>query len=73
MGDFLATYSIAFVLQVVLCYFGLLVWVGKVNPFIFTRKMFPALITAFATTTSSAYTAGEPEVCQEHGRRCRNG
>ena len=54
MGSFLAAYSIAFVLQVVLCYFGLLAWVGKVNPFIFTRKMFPALITAFTTTSSAA-------------------
>ncbi|MCR4956717.1 MAG: dicarboxylate/amino acid:cation symporter [Lachnospiraceae bacterium] len=54
MGSFLAAYSIAFVLQVVVCYFGLLRVVGKVNPFRFTRKLLPALITAFTSTSSAA-------------------
>ncbi len=54
MGSFLAAYSIAFVLQVVLCYFVLLRVVGKVNPFRFTKKLFPALITAFTSTSSAA-------------------
>ena len=54
MGSFLAAYSIAFVLQVILCYFVLLRVVGKVNPFRFTRKLLPALITAFTSTSSAA-------------------
>ena len=54
MGSFLAAYSIAFVLQVAIVYFLLLYVVGKINPFRFTRKMFPALITAFTTTSSAA-------------------
>lgn len=54
MGSFLAAYSIAFVLQVVIAYFGLLALVGKVNPFKFTKKLFPALITAFTSTSSAA-------------------
>lgn len=53
MGSFLIAYTVAWVAQVVLCYFGLLAVVGKVNPFKFTKKMFPALITAFTTTSSS--------------------
>lgn len=54
MTSFLAAYSVAFVLQVVLCYFGLLAVFGKVNPFRFTKKLFPALITAFTSTSSAA-------------------
>lgn len=54
MTSFLAAYSIAFVLQIVLCYFILLAVVGKVNPFRFTKKLFPALITAFTSTSSAA-------------------
>lgn len=54
MGNFLIAYSVAFVLQIVLCYFGLLRLVGKINPFRFTRRMFPALITAFTTTSSAS-------------------
>ena len=54
MGSFLAAYSIAFVLQVAIVYFLLLYVIGKINPFRFTRKMFPALITAFTTTSSAA-------------------
>lgn len=53
MGSFLIAYTVAWVAQVLLCYFGLLAVVGKVNPFRFTKKMFPALITAFTTTSSS--------------------
>ncbi len=54
MGSFLAAYSIAFVLQVIIMYFILLYVVGKINPFRFTRKLLPALITAFTTTSSAA-------------------
>lgn len=54
MTSFLLAYSVAFVLQVVICYFGLLRIIGKVNPFKFTKKLFPALITAFTTTSSAA-------------------
>lgn len=53
MGSFLIAYTVAWVAQVVICYFGLLAVVGKVNPIKFTKKMFPALITAFTTTSSS--------------------
>lgn len=53
MGSFIAAYTVAFVLQVVICYFGLLKVVGKVNPLTFTKKLFPALITAFTTTSSA--------------------
>lgn len=54
MASFLTAYTIAFVLQVVLCYFLLLWIVGKVNPFRFTKKLFPAIITAFTSTSSAA-------------------
>ncbi|NLU25034.1 MAG: dicarboxylate/amino acid:cation symporter [Clostridiales bacterium] len=54
MGSFLIAYTLAFVLQVVLCYFVLLRVVGKVNPFRFTKKLFPAIITAFTSTSSAA-------------------
>lgn len=54
MASFLTAYSIAFVLQIVLCYFVLLAVIGKVNPFRFTKKLFPALITAFTSTSSAA-------------------
>lgn len=53
MASFLAAYSIAFVLQVIIVYFIMLYVIGKINPFKFTRKIFPALITAFATTSSA--------------------
>lgn len=54
MGSFLSAYTVAFILQVVIMYFILLYAVGKINPFRFTRKLFPALITAFTTTSSAA-------------------
>lgn len=53
MTSFIAAYSIAFVLQVIVVYFVMLYIVGKINPFKFTRKIFPALITAFVTTSSA--------------------
>ena len=53
MGSFLIAYTIAFVLQIVICYFGMLKFVGKVSPWVFTKKLFPALITAFTTTSSA--------------------
>lgn len=53
MGSFLAAYSVAFVIHVAICYFGLLYLVGHINPFKFTRKIFPALLTAFTTTSSA--------------------
>ena len=54
MAGFLSAYSVAFVLQVLLCYFVMLKVVGKVNPFRFTRKLLPAIITAFTTTSSAS-------------------
>ena len=54
MGSFLAAYSIAFVLQVVIAYMIFPYIFAKINPFRFTRKIFPALITAFTTTSSAA-------------------
>jgi len=54
MAGFLSAYSVAFVLQVLLCYFVMLKIIGKVNPFRFTRKLLPAIITAFTTTSSAS-------------------
>lgn len=54
MSSFLVAYSLAFVLQIAICYFALLALVGKVNPIRFTKKLFPALITAFTSTSSAA-------------------
>lgn len=54
MANFILAYSIAFVLQIVVCYFGLLRAFGKVNPFHFTKKLLPAIITAFTTTSSAS-------------------
>lgn len=54
MTSFLIAYSIAFVLQIVICYLGLLKVFGKVNPITFTKKMMPAIITAFTTTSSAS-------------------
>lgn len=53
MGSFLIAFTIAWAAQIIICYFGMLSVIGKVNPFKFTKKMFPALITAFTTTSSS--------------------
>ena len=53
MSSFLIAYSIAFILQIVIVYM-LMFWViTKLNPFTFIKKGFPALITAFATTSSA--------------------
>ena len=54
MGSFLTAYSIAFVLQCVIAYMLLPLVVGHINPFRLTRKLFPAIITAFTTTSSAA-------------------
>lgn len=54
MLSFIQAYAIAFVLQIVVCYFGLLRVIGKVNPFTFTKKLLPAIITAFTTTSSAS-------------------
>lgn len=54
MANFLMAYTIAFVVQVILVYFVLLYTVGKINPFSFTKRLLPALITAFTTTSSAA-------------------
>lgn len=53
MSSFLAAYSIAFVLQIVVAYI-LLFWIfTRLNPFKFIKKASPALITAFATVSSA--------------------
>jgi len=54
MANFLTAYTVAFVLHVVLVYFALFWMVTKLNPFTFTKKVFPALITAFTTCSSAA-------------------
>lgn len=53
MTSFLTAYTVAFVLHVVLVYFVLFWVVTKLNPFTFFKKALPALITAFATTSSA--------------------
>ncbi len=54
MSKFLIAYSVAFVLQIVICYFGLLKFVGKLSPLKFIKKYIPAMVTAFTTTSSAA-------------------
>ncbi len=53
MTSFLVAVSVGFVCHIVICYF-IMPWViAKVNPFKFIKKIFPALITAFSTTSSA--------------------
>lgn len=54
MGKFIMAYNISFVLQVVVCYFLLLKVFTGLSPIKFTKKMMPAIITAFTTTSSAA-------------------
>ena len=53
MGSFLIAVTIGFVAHVLLCYFGALKLVAHISPIRFTKKLFPALITAFTTTSSA--------------------
>ena len=53
MSSFLAAYSIAFLLHIILVYFIMFWIITKLNPFTFVKKAMPALITAFATTSSA--------------------
>lgn len=53
MGSFLVAVTVGFVLHILICYFGAVTFFAKLNPFRFTRKLFPALITAFTTTSSA--------------------
>jgi Na+/H+-dicarboxylate symporter len=53
MGSFLIAVTIGFALHIVLCYFGALKLMAKISPIRFTKKLFPALITAFTTTSSA--------------------
>lgn len=53
MSSFLIAYSIAFVLQIVIVYILMFWAITKLNPLTFIKKAAPALITAFATTSSA--------------------
>lgn len=53
MSTFLIAYSIAFVLQIVIVYILLFWAITKLSPWTFIKKASPALITAFATTSSA--------------------
>lgn len=53
MSSFLAAYTIAFVLHIVIVYILLFWAITKLNPFTFIKKASPAIITAFATTSSA--------------------
>ena len=45
--------GLGFAVHIVLCYFGMIKFIAKLNPIKFTKKLFPALITAFTTTSSA--------------------
>lgn len=53
MTSFLTAYSVAFILHILVAYILLFWLITKLNPFTFIKKAFPALITAFATTSSA--------------------
>ncbi|BES66339.1 dicarboxylate/amino acid:cation symporter [Gottschalkiaceae bacterium SANA] len=53
MSSFLTAYTVAFVLHIILVYFVMFWAITKLNPFTFFKKALPALITAFATTSSA--------------------
>lgn len=53
MASFLTAYTIGYILQVLICYIGLFWLFTRLNPFRFTRKIFPTLLTAFTTTSSA--------------------
>lgn len=53
MANFLLAVTIGFAVHIVLCYFGMIKFIAKLNPIRFTKKLFPALITAFTTTSSA--------------------
>lgn len=53
MGSFLIAITLGFAIHVVVCYFGALKFMAKISPIRFTKKLFPALITAFTTTSSA--------------------
>ncbi len=53
MANFLLAVTIGFAVHIVLCYFGMIKFIAKLNPIRFTKKLFPALITAFSTTSSA--------------------
>lgn len=54
MGSFLTAYTLAFITQVVLVYLLLFWIVTRLNPFQLTKKIFPAIMTAFGTVSSAA-------------------
>lgn len=54
MGSFLTAYSLAFIIQISFCYLFLFWFFTRLNPFRFTKKILPAILTAFSTTSSSA-------------------
>ena len=53
MANFLIAVTLGFAVHIVLCYFGMIKFIAKLNPIKFTKKLFPALITAFTTTSSA--------------------
>ena len=53
MANFLLAVTIGFAVHIIICYFGMIKFIAKLNPIKFTKKLFPALITAFSTTSSA--------------------
>jgi len=54
MASFLTACTIGFVVHIALLYFFAFWLITKLNVFTFTKKIFPALITAFTTCSSAA-------------------
>lgn len=53
MTNFLLAVTIGFAVHIAICYFGMIKFIAKLSPIKFTKKLFPALITAFSTTSSA--------------------
>ncbi|AYO31393.1 dicarboxylate/amino acid:cation symporter [Biomaibacter acetigenes] len=54
MFRFITAYTIGFVIHITLMYFIVFWLITRLNVFTFTKKIFPALITAFTTCSSAA-------------------
>lgn len=53
MTNFLGAVTLGFVIHIAICYFLIFFLMTKLNPFRFTRKVAPALITALSTCSSA--------------------